>query len=36
MLIVLNDFYHVCLEGVNLAKHNDIRIGKAKIYLRLS
>jgi hypothetical protein len=28
MLIVLNDCYHVCLEGANLAKSNDIRIGK--------
>jgi hypothetical protein len=36
MLIVLNDCYHVCLEGENLAKSNDIRIGKAKINLRLS
>jgi hypothetical protein len=36
MLIVLNDCYHVCLEGVNLAKSNDIRIGKVKINLRLS
>jgi hypothetical protein len=31
MLIVLNDCYHVCLEGSNLAKINDTRIGKAKI-----
>jgi hypothetical protein len=30
MLIVLNDCYHVCLEGANLAKINDTRIGKAK------
>jgi hypothetical protein len=36
MLIVLNDCYHVCLEGANLAKSNDSRIGKAKIDLRLS
>jgi hypothetical protein len=36
MLIVLNDCYHVCLEGANLAKSNDIRIGKAKNYFRLS
>jgi hypothetical protein len=36
MLIVLNDCYHVCFEGVNLAKSDDIRIGKAKINLRLS
>jgi hypothetical protein len=33
MLIVLNDCYHVCLEGVNLAKSNDIRIGKLKLIL---
>jgi hypothetical protein len=32
MLIVLNDCYHVCLEEANLAKVNDTRIGKAKIY----
>jgi hypothetical protein len=32
MLIGLNDCYHVCLEGENLAKINDTRIGKAKIY----
>jgi hypothetical protein len=31
MLIVLKDCYHVCLEGANLAKINDTRIGKAKI-----
>jgi hypothetical protein len=36
MLIVLNDCYHVCLEGENLAKSNDTRIGKAKIDFRLS
>jgi hypothetical protein len=36
MLIVLNDCYHVCLEGANLTKSNDSRIGKAKIDLRLS
>jgi hypothetical protein len=30
-LIVLNDCYHVCLEGANLANINDTRIGKAKI-----
>jgi hypothetical protein len=35
-LIVLNDCYHVCLEGANLAKSNDIRIEKTKIDLRLS
>jgi hypothetical protein len=37
MLIVLNDCYHVCLEGANLAKSNDTRIGKAKtcIYTQL-
>jgi hypothetical protein len=32
MLIVLNDCYHVFLEGANLAKSNDTRIAKAKIY----
>jgi hypothetical protein len=31
MLIVLSDCYHVCLEGANLAKIYDTRIGKAKI-----
>jgi hypothetical protein len=31
MLIVLNDCYHVCLEGTNLAKNYDARIEKAKI-----
>jgi hypothetical protein len=36
MLIMLNDCYHVCLEGANLAKSNDIRIGKAKNDFRLS
>jgi hypothetical protein len=36
MLIILNDCYHVCLVGANLAKSNDIRIGKAKNDFRLS
>jgi hypothetical protein len=36
MLIVLNDCYHVCLEGANLAKSSDIRIGKAKNDFRFS
>jgi hypothetical protein len=36
MLIVLNYCYHVCLEGANLAKIDDTRIGKAKIDFRLS
>jgi hypothetical protein len=36
MLIVLNDCCHVRLEGANLAKSNDTRIGKAKIDFRLS
>jgi hypothetical protein len=36
MLIVLNDCYHVCLEGANLAKINNTRIGIAKIDFRLS
>jgi hypothetical protein len=36
MLIVLNYCYHVCLEGANLAKGNDSRIGKAKNDFRLS
>jgi hypothetical protein len=36
MLIVLNDFYHICLEGANLAKSNDSKMGKAKIDFRLS
>jgi hypothetical protein len=36
MLIVLNDCYHVCLEGANLAESNDTRIVKAKIDFRLS
>jgi hypothetical protein len=35
-LIVLNDCYHVCLEGANLAKINDTRTGRAKIDFRLS
>jgi hypothetical protein len=33
MLIVLNDCYHVCLEGANLAKSKNTRIGKAKLIL---
>jgi hypothetical protein len=36
MLIVLNDCFQVFLEGVNLGKTYDIRIGKVKINLRLS
>jgi hypothetical protein len=36
MLIVLNDCYHVCLDGANLAKINDTRTRKDKIDFRLS
>jgi hypothetical protein len=32
-LIVLNDCYHLCLEGANLAKSNDTRIEKLKLIL---
>ena len=36
MLIVLNDCYHVCLEGANLAKIMMLEIEKLKIDFRLS
>jgi hypothetical protein len=36
MLIVLNDCYHVCLEGANLAKLMILELKKLKIDFRLS
>jgi hypothetical protein len=33
MLIVLNDCYHVCLEGANLAKVMIVELGKLKFIL---
>jgi hypothetical protein len=36
MLIMLNDCYHVCLEGANLAKLMILELEKLKIDFRLS
>jgi hypothetical protein len=33
MLIVLNDCYHVCLEGANLAKSNVLELEELKMIL---
>jgi hypothetical protein len=33
MLIVLNDYYHVCLEEANLAKLMMLELGKLKLIL---
>jgi hypothetical protein len=33
MLIVLNDCYHVCLEGANLAKVMKLELEKLKLIL---
>jgi hypothetical protein len=36
MLIVLNDCYHVCLEGANLAKLMMLELEKLKLDFRYS
>jgi hypothetical protein len=33
MLILLNDCYHVCLEGANLAKLIMLELEKLKLFL---